>query len=303
MVNMRLWIGKPIDRRSTVNASQIPAPVSSSSSSRRTRHPITPRKVSPSFAGVPRHWFGGSAVATHIANGVNMLFPQGERFFVRSVKHFLDRIEDPELRAQVRGFFGQEGRHASAHDDYNDHLRAEGFRIDRFLEVHDRICYQWLERATPPELRLAATAAAEHFTAIMAEGAFTGREFDTAHPVMRELLLWHAAEEIEHKSVAFDVLQTINPSYRLRLAGLAYATALLGASWFAASMMLMRQDGLSLAEIRRQLKAIGDRDPLTKRVFLRGIREYIRRDFHPADNDNFHIARDHFASRAPVSEA
>jgi predicted metal-dependent hydrolase len=276
----------------------FPATSSPSAAPSRTRHPITPRKVAPQFAAVPRHWFGGSAVATHISNGVNMLFPQGERFFVRSVKHFLDRIEDPELRGQIRGFFGQEGRHASAHDDYNDHLRAQGFRIDRFLALHDRVCYDWLERVTPPEVRLAATAAAEHYTAIMAEGAFTGNLFDSAHPVMRELLLWHAAEEIEHKSVAFDVLQTVNPSYRLRLIGLAYATALLGTSWLAAALMLMRQDGLSLREIRRQLKAMGDRDPIIKRVFARGIREYARRDFHPAHNDNFHLARDHFAGRA-----
>jgi predicted metal-dependent hydrolase len=247
---------------------------------------------------VPRHWFAGSAVATHIANGVNILFPQGERFFVRSVKHFLDRIEDPELRTQIRGFFGQEGRHASAHDDYNDHLRAQGYRIDGFLDRNQRIVYGWLEKATPPELRLAATAAAEHYTAIMAEGAFIGHGFDGAHPVMRELLLWHAAEEIEHKAVAFDVLTAINPSYRLRMAGLAYATALLGVSWLTASLMLMRQDGLSLADIRRGLRAIGDRDPILRRVFARGIREYVRRDFHPANNDNFHLARDHFASAA-----
>jgi predicted metal-dependent hydrolase len=277
------------------------SPAASSTVARHPpRPPITPRKVSPAFAGVPRHWFAGNPVATHIANGVNMLFPQGERFFVRSVKHFLDRVEDPELRAQVKGFFGQEGRHASAHDDYNDHLRSQGYRIDRFLAIHDKLVYQWLEKVTPAELRLAATAAAEHYTAIMAEGAFTGDDFATAHPVMRELLLWHAAEEIEHKSVAFDVLATVNPSYRLRLAGLVYATGLLGLSWLTASLMLMRQDGLSLAQIRRalrDLRAAGGREPIARRVFGRGIREYLRRDFHPDDNDTYHFARDHFASR------
>jgi predicted metal-dependent hydrolase len=273
----------------------------------RPRNPIVPRKVAPAFADVPRHWFGGNPVATHIANGVNLLCPQGERFFVRSVNHFLDRVTDPELRAQVRGFFGQEGRHASAHDDYNDHLRSQGYRIDRFLAVHDKLVYQWLEKVTPAELRLAATAAAEHYTAIMAEGAFTGDDFATAHPVMRELLLWHAAEEIEHKSVAFDVLATVNPSYRLRLAGLVYATGLLGLSWLTASLMLMRQDGLSLGAIRQALRALraqAGREPIARRVFARGIREYIRRDFHPSDNDTYHLARDHFASRgAPAGAA
>ena len=41
-----------------------------------------------------------------------------ERFFVRSVRHYLDRIEDADERADVRGFFGQEGRHAAEHERY-----------------------------------------------------------------------------------------------------------------------------------------------------------------------------------------
>lgn len=64
---------------------------------------IVPRDLDVDFSQVPRHWAAGSAVATAISNGVNMLFPHGERFFVRSVKYFLDRIEDPVLRAQVKG--------------------------------------------------------------------------------------------------------------------------------------------------------------------------------------------------------
>ena len=58
-------------------------------------------------SGVPRHWFGGNVVATHVANGVNLLFPAGERFFVRSVHHYLDRIDDEHLRARVKGFFSR----------------------------------------------------------------------------------------------------------------------------------------------------------------------------------------------------
>src|SRR5262245_24420699 len=90
------------------------------------RPAITPRKIAPEFAAVPKHWLGGFAVPTHIANGVNLLFPEGERFFVRSVYHYLERIEDPALRAAIKGFGGQEGRHAKAHEDFFDTLRAQG---------------------------------------------------------------------------------------------------------------------------------------------------------------------------------
>src|SRR4051812_26551066 len=106
--------------------------------------PIVPRDLDVDFSNVPRHWMAGSAVATAVSNGVNMLFPHGERFFVRSVKYFLDQIDDAELRAQVKGFFGQEGRHAKAHDDFNAILRAQGYEVDQFLDGYKRVS-DWLE--------------------------------------------------------------------------------------------------------------------------------------------------------------
>jgi len=264
-----------------------------------TPRAITPRKPKFDFAAVPKHWFAGSRIGTHIANGVNMLFPHGERFFVRSVNHFLDQIDDPALVARAKGFFGQEGRHASAHDDYNDMLRDHGFEIDAFLERFQKYG-TWVEERASPELRLACTAAAEHFTAIMAENAFNQRVLDTAHPVMRDLLLWHAAEEIEHKSVAFDVLQQVNPSYRLRVAGMVMATLQLSTWWTIGFLTLLRQEGMSAKELRAEAKAMRARkeapdDSIAKRVFLRGIRSYLRRDFHPDQHDNYHLAETHLA--------
>ncbi len=282
-----------------MNPTPTPAPAATAGTATAApaqgpRHTITPRKPKFAFDQVPRHWFGGSKLGTHISNGVNMLFPQGERFFVRSVNHFLDQIDDPELVAQARGFFGQEGRHASAHDDYNDMLRAQGYRIDRFLAAFTWFGTNVTERLMPPELRLAATAAAEHFTAIMAENAFHKQILSVAHPTMKSLLEWHAAEEIEHKSVAFDVLQRVNPSYALRVAGLAVAASQLAAWWVIGTTMLLVQDRLTLAELREERRLMKlhrkDDEGIAKRVFARGIREYLRRDFHPANNDNFHLA-------------
>jgi predicted metal-dependent hydrolase len=282
---------------------------------------ITPRDLDVDFAPVPRHWLAGNAVATAVANGVNLLFPHGERFFVRSVKQFSDRIDDPELRAQIKGFFGQEGRHAREHDRFNAILLQQGYGVDRFLGSYEKLTL-WIEAHIPPELRLAVTAACEHFTAILAEGALRGTMLDAAAPEMRALLAWHAAEEIEHKAVAYDVLQQIDPSYRLRVLGLAVGTAVLGGFWLWAAAMLLRQDGVGWIGALRQLRALRSRkrgpgepgvkrapgepagegaraviEPVIRRVFLRGIREYLRRDFHPSQLRNETLAAEWFASR------
>ncbi len=256
------------------------------------RPPITPRKPSLGFAGVPKHWFAGLAIPTQMVNGVNLLFPAGERFFVRSVYYYLQQIDDPALHSAVRGFGRQEGRHAKAHEDYFDTLRGHGYRIDGFLRFYHALS-AWLEARSSPALRLAATAAAEHFTAIMAEGAALEVPLQQAHPRMRELLYWHSAEELEHKSVAYDVLQQVAPSYRLRVAGLAIATTMLAAMWSAATLMFLRQDGFGPRGLWQQLRArrrLERGEPVFRQVFVRGIREYLRRDFHPDHHDNYHLA-------------
>jgi hypothetical protein len=251
----------------------------------KPRDAIRPRELDVELAGVPRHWLANNAAATAVANGVNLLFPAGERFFVRSVKHYLDRITDPALQAQIRGFFGQEGRHARAHDRFNEVLRAQGYEVDRFLDWYERMSAA-IEQRTPAIYRLATTAACEHFTAIMAEGAFRRDLLDQADPAMRALLAWHAAEEIEHKAVAYDVLRTIDPRYATRVIGLVMATALLSGFWVIGTVMLLRQDRLTIRATLRQLAALGKRDPIVQRVFVRGIRSYLRRDFHPSQIPN-----------------
>jgi hypothetical protein len=258
-------------------------------------NPIVPRDFAIDLTQVPRHWMANNPTATAIANGVNLLFPYGERFFVRSVNRYADQIDDPALRAAIKGFFGQEGRHAHAHDRANAVLRAQGYEIDRFLASYERIS-AWVEAHTPPKLRLATTAAAEHFTAILAEGAFRHGALDRAVPEMRTLLAWHAAEEIEHRAVAFDVLKAIDPSYLLRIAGLLWATALVGGFWLWGAAMLLRQDRIGGVRAWRQLRDRPKRDAIVRRVFLRGIRQYLARDFHPSANDYDRIAGEWFAA-------
>jgi predicted metal-dependent hydrolase len=262
---------------------------------------ITPRAPIFDFTRVPRRWFGGLALPTHISNGANLLFPMGERFFVRSVRRFEKEIaDDPALLADVRAFYRQEGHHAGTHERYFEALEAQGFSIRPFLRVYRALAYEGLERVTSDELHLAVTAALEHFTAIMAEGALRQRLLDAAHPAMRDLLLWHAAEEIEHKSVAFDVLRRVNPSYGLRMAGLFFATVTLAGFWAAATATLLAQDDAlnlgSFRELKRTREAQGiEERSIARDVFWAGIRAYIRPDFHPTQCDNEALARSYLA--------
>jgi predicted metal-dependent hydrolase len=253
-----------------------------------------PRVPRVELDGLPRHWANGNAVATAITNALNVLFPHGERFFVRSVNQYLDRLTDPVLREQVRAFFKQEGHHARVHDELNRVLRTQGLELDEFLARYQRIAVA-IEKRVPAKLNLASTAAAEHFTAILADGAFSRGMLDAFDPRMQQLLAWHAAEEIEHKAVAFDVLREIDPSYLLRMAGLVYSTIMLGGFWLWGTLELLRQEGIGPRQALAELRKLRRGNGLIRGVFVAGIRQYIRRSFHPADNANERLARDWFA--------
>lgn len=263
---------------------------------------IRVRKMNFPFAeaDVPRWWFWDNPYLTHGANGLNMLFAPGERFFIRSVKHYMDRVDDPELRKRVKAFFGQEGRHGHEHERANKIIEGHGYELRPFLDLYERVAFENVERLFPPSVRLSVTVACEHFTATFAHNALTNPMLDGAPPVMRELLKWHAAEEIEHKSVAFDVLQIVDPRYGIRVLGLVLATAQLMGWWTKASRMLMEQEELSPEEKRHyreearriQKEAKGVDGSLIRRAFL----DYLRPDFHPDQHEDYALATEYLAS-------
>lgn len=260
----------------------------------RSPHPIPVRKPGIVFdASMPRYWLKGNPVATHFFNGLNMLFPDGERFFVKSVYDHLDRITDPVLREQAKGFAGQEGQHANQHEKYFDVLRAQGYEVDTFLRRFRRF-YQFNNRWLPASLRLSITAGAEHYTALFGANVIEDRELLSDAPEsMRNLLVWHATEEIEHKAVAFDVLQATHPSYLLRVLGFLMATLTLFGWSIAGTRMLLRQDGITRQQARDFERRMVARDGGRARARLwAGAREYFRRDFHPAEQSD-EITRAH----------
>jgi predicted metal-dependent hydrolase len=253
-------------------------------------------------AGIPRHWFMGSPHLTHLSNALQLLFPAGERFFIRSVKHYEDRIEDPELKARIKGFFGQEGRHGHEHERFFRVLEEQGYELRSFLEWYEDLAYRRLEKQVSPAMRLSITAALEHFTAALGRNALTSDFLDEAHPILAELMRWHAAEEIEHKSVAFEVFETVDGRYHVRVAGLFVALVALTRFWAAATKHLLREEAKMGTDLRAAARAARDNPRLQlerKRrgeMFRDAILEYLRPGFHPDDIDDLGLARAYLAS-------
>lgn len=239
------------------------------------------------FSAVPRDWAGGDQRMTHVINALGALFPDGERFFVRSVAHYRKQITDPVLAERIQGFFGQEVNHGRAHTQAFEMLETQGYRIKGWLKWYREFAYARLEKRLPPPVRLATTVALEHLTATLAEVAFDdGDIVGRCHPEKQRLLRWHAAEEIEHKSVAFDVLTAVDPRYRVRATGFVLGVGAFFVFGMSAARHLAKQDGLRWAPLRMITEAL--RRP---RVVWRTL-QFLRPGFHPDQHDNYGLARD-----------
>src|SRR5437016_1611629 len=172
-----------------------------------------------SLQTVPKHFAAGDdLIQSHIAASLSAVFPDGEDFFVRSVRTFRDQVSDPELKRQVAGFIGQEAMHGREHRAFNDRLDQLGYPTKRF-ERFTKTGLAIRERLLPATHNLAATAALEHFTATLAELVLSSEETRGlfGHEEVKNLFLWHALEESEHKAVAFDVYKAVGGSERTRV--------------------------------------------------------------------------------------
>ena len=139
--------------------------------------------------------------------GLSATFPLGEAEFVKSVKLFEDQVSDEKLKAEIANFAAQESHHALQHKKLNKYFDSQGYntaQVERTMtEKLDERALKWSNKK-----RLMRTVSAEHFTAVMAHHALSSSQAMESMPdSLRDLFVWHAIEEIEHKSVAFDVYQ------------------------------------------------------------------------------------------------
>lgn len=153
-------------------------------------------------ARMGRWWLNNDPFATAFYNALSVTFPKGEGFFIDSVRRFRDTAP-PRLAAEIQAFVKQEVLHTREHVAFNRHVTDQGYDVSR-LDAHVDAALA-LTKGRPPVANLAATMALEHFTAIIAHELLANpRHLAGGEDEAAGLWRWHAAEEIEHKGVAYD---------------------------------------------------------------------------------------------------
>lgn len=247
-----------------------------------------------------RHYLNDDIAFSHLIAILSAIFPPGEEFFIRSVRRYASQITEPGLKKRVAGFIGQEMTHGLQHRELNDQLADMGYAVVRNAEAAGRYgaaVEEYLDSKYPDtrQLRLprlaalSITATGEHFTAVLAERLLTKPQIQAlmTDPEVRNLLNWHAFEELEHKSVAFDVYRTVGGPEWLRIATMRVTATLTVPAFILA---VWASIAITDPEGRRQpLRVLKETAAMARGPFFKDLygarKPYLRQGFHPDEID------------------
>jgi predicted metal-dependent hydrolase len=236
--------------------------------------------------GFPRHWLGGDVYRTAFMNALSMSFPLGEQMFIDSVRAAPpDALLDPRLRAEVKDFVGQEASHRFIHQQVNEELSRQGFDYTLEASLLERV---ELIRRLPVADRLAITCALEHYTAMLADYLLRHPEWlDGAEPQLRTLWSWHAAEELEHKAVAFDVYRALEGGWCKRVLWYLHVSIVFWRDTSRQTLHNLRRDRAvwRLDTWKSAARAWFGRGGLAWHLVKPGL-DYLSPRFHPWQHDN-----------------
>ena len=173
----------------------------------------------------PARWNGDDAFKSAFFNALSMSFPQGEQYFIDSVRAGLKCVsaqDQQRLGREVQGFIGQEATHRRIHALFNGHLEKMGYNNAIERRAARRIHANAFRDV---RVHVAATAATEHLTALFADWMLRHPQvLQGSEDRLKTLWLWHSAEESEHRSTAFDIFVALGGSHHLRVRLFQYVT-------------------------------------------------------------------------------
>lgn len=235
-------------------------------------------------------WHSGDPFKTAFFNALSIMFPLGEKAFIDAVNAFRGQVSDPKLLEEIRGFVGQESIHAREHQTYNKRLcDSRGYDLAA-MEARISSKIEWSNENLPKIAQLYGTVGYEHYTAIMANATMSKPEILEGAPApMAAMWRWHAIEEAEHKAVAFDVLQAVGGTTKLRRQAMFFVTLEFVRNTRFNINHMLKADGYSFMQ-RLGLWAGGMRWLFGTQGILRGLgrplRDFFAADFHPWQHDN-----------------
>lgn len=190
-------------------------------------------------------WNKAQPYFSHIVNAGSLAMPFLEPYLIETMRKARPHITDPKLQNDVDLYIAQEATHFRQHQQWNKRLVDMGYKSVPPHEVQLKADYDALAAKRSFAFNLAYAEGFEAMGLTVGHMLVEDREylFGNADPAVSSMILWHFVEEIEHKTVTFDVFKALDGRYTWRIYGLAYATThILFRTWQAYRQMLI-EDG------------------------------------------------------------
>ena len=235
------------------------------------------------FENTPKYWCANDPAMTHYFTGLSTLFPEGESYFVRSVRALREHAKLNEaLDREISAFIGQEAMHSKEHHAFHISAQQHGLNPES-LEKITGIVLKGLEKIFSKKWNLLVTVGLEHYTAVLVVSMMeTVNEYMTDKTI-RDLWLWHSVEETEHKAVAFDLYEYLYGNglnaYLPRVTIFTLSLILItGLSTIYQIVLMKRDKQLSNLKTWQNFFSFAAKQYKT---FIPKFFEYYRYDFHP----------------------
>src|SRR5262249_2133059 len=149
--------------------------------------------------------------------------------------------DKPELKQALDTFIKQETWHSKYHARFNDRLFEEG--IEGLKPLVDRMVSELKTQRETRSLAFNAAYCAGFESIATYDAKYLCGECDEffadADPHGANLLLWHVAEEFEHRAVCHDAFQAVSGNYFIRMRGLFYAFWHVGGAFVQAENLVL----------------------------------------------------------------
>ena len=248
-----------------------------------------------------KYWFENDPVKTHFFNAFQATFPEGEKLFIQAALDgasilFKKGKMDDQFRLDLRNFIKQEALHSQQHIKWTNALIKLGYKELKFYNGQLRQFRIFAQKHIPIVLRLSITAAAEHYTASLAYLFTHIMPKNLIHfpPEFKGLLLYHAMEEIEHKSVCYDLYQNVSGSYILRMFGFLFVTIdLIYNVYIRIRYLLKIDDNFGLKTHLKLFILIFGKEGIVRGLLFR-LKKFLKPSFHPWKTDERELINNAF---------
>ncbi|MFA5523795.1 MAG: metal-dependent hydrolase [Tissierellales bacterium] len=189
-------------------------------------------------------------------NGYSVVIPYVEHYLNNIMQEVRQKYcqDNPRLQHEIDIFIHQEALHSQFHTRFNRRMHESGFGALTPLVtlIKEELKIQRETRSLA--FNIAYCAGFESISTYVAKYLYTQCDefFHNASPPGANLLLWHVAEEFEHRAVCHDAFQQVSGNYFTRIHGLLWAFCHVGSRFMQAEKIVLNEYRKNMSPTQRK---------------------------------------------------